>query len=292
MSDVPEDEDGVQPNSQSDDQGSSTSPAPSPPSSRQSGSNSAVGSASPGSDDSFLQGLSPIRARQSQSVLDEDEFLTALDASFKKITAADSATVDSPNTSVIEKSREEQTESSESTLGQQTESSDSTLGRLMGVITGRIATQMRPGGSTISVKLVSAFIEKGGWEQVLKLTLAEALREAFPDATVSCEQPIYWGRKRVDILFEGRDDIDVCIELKAESLFINDHRRLVNEVEKDIRKFRQLRKKYQHCTKIALAVCTSPEAAGAFPTGKYSIRPFTASEESGGWPAWVVWHVE
>ncbi|KVC68201.1 hypothetical protein WI73_17345 [Burkholderia ubonensis] len=217
--------------------------------------------------------------------MDEEKFLKALDASFKEITDSDSSTVkrltDSPNTSVIGISREEQTQSTESTLG-----------RLMGVITGRIATQMRPGGSTISVKLVSAFIEKGGWEQVLKLTLAEALREAFPDATVSCEQPIYWGRKRVDILFEGRDDIDVCIELKAESLFIKDHRRLVDEVEKDIRKFRQLRKKYKHCTKIALAVCTSYEAANSFRDSKYSTHSFTASGESGDWDAWIVWYEE
>ncbi|KVC56430.1 hypothetical protein WT10_31230 [Burkholderia stagnalis] len=213
--------------------------------------------------------------------MDEQNFLKALDDSFKQITAADSSTVGSPDTSVIGISREEQTESSESTLG-----------RLMGVITGRIAMQVRSGDSAISVKLVSAFIEKGGWEQVLKLTLAEALREAFPDATVSCEQPIYWGRKRVDILFEGRDDIDVCIELKAESLFIKDHRRLVDEVEKDIRKFRQLRKKYKHCTKIALAVCTSYEAANSFRDSKYSTHAFTASGESGGWDAWIVWYEE
>ncbi|KVL45999.1 hypothetical protein [Burkholderia territorii] len=146
---------------------------------------------------------------------------------------------------------------------------------------------------------VDYFLEKGGWENVLKLWLSSKFRELPGTPTVECEQAIYQDpHQNVDILIRPPLGKAICIELKAESLFHSALQgrqtvphKFFDEVGDDIEKLRLVKPKYADAIKMVIAVCFSVEAAESMRNHAFEEDTITLGEGENSWPITIFWRV-
>ncbi|MFC0399450.1 hypothetical protein [Paraburkholderia rhizosphaerae] len=142
------------------------------------------------------------------------------------------------------------------------------------------------------------YMTKGGWEQMLRNWVAQALRTLPGEPSVQTEQHIYTDtNKAVDVLVTSRNQQYICIELKAESLFRSsdqgrstiDHK-FFEEFEEDIAKLGTVKPPFSQGLKLAVAVCLSIEAAQPLIDRQYQHDTFNLSFGHDTWRVWIVWH--
>ncbi|RQS17877.1 hypothetical protein [Burkholderia sp. Bp8998] len=170
---------------------------------------------------------------------------------------------------------------------------------IIGWAEGALVERSKPTQYRQTPEPVDYFLEKGGWETVLKLWLSSKFRELPGNPTVECEQAIYQDpRQDVDILIRPALGKVICIELKAESLFHSALQgrqtvphKFFDEVADDIVKLHSVKQQYADAIKMVVAVCFSVEAAQSMRNRDFEEDTITLGEEKDSWPVTIFWRV-